>query len=157
MAPCHVSTLQIGGAGGADGPYISVAHPSAKICEIYSVNSPHTWLEWVNNSQDAERCERIHTTYTHDITVWLWPLWKHLFDRADQEMSTTSDGSGGGGCGCGGGFGGGGAAVLLMLLLLPLPLPLLLMLLLMALLPLQLVLVVLEGKRVGGRKGMGVP
>ena len=50
------------GARGTDGPYIPAAHPSAKICEIYSVNSPRAWLEWVYDGQLMMRCTKVKTT-----------------------------------------------------------------------------------------------
>ena len=49
------------GTRATDGPDISAAHPSAKICEIYSVNSPRTWLEWVYDGQLTLRCTNVNT------------------------------------------------------------------------------------------------
>ena len=67
-----------GGTGRADGPEVSAIHPAAKICEIYSVNSPRTRLEWVNDGQDAEQCARIHKTDTQAITTWPARIAEHF-------------------------------------------------------------------------------
>ena len=67
---CHDSTLQRGERGERTDHTFSAAHPSAKICEIYSVNSPRTWLEWVYDGQLTSRCTNVKTALLKGSLAW---------------------------------------------------------------------------------------